>query len=96
MQTDPLIDIYFRQLRIWNEELTVLRKIVWTNGLTEVCKWKHPCYTWQDKNILMLGSFKQHCSIMFFRGAALSALVVMIVPVDCLSECLSAMDHINQ
>ena len=72
MQTDPIIDAYFQQLKNWKEELAVLRTMILACGLTEVCKWKHPCYTWQDKNILMLGDFKQHCSIMFFNGAELS------------------------
>ncbi len=71
MQTDPLVDSYFHQLKSWKEELATLRKIVLACGLTEVCKWKHPCYTWQDKNVLMLGDFKQHCAIMLFNGAAL-------------------------
>jgi uncharacterized protein YdeI (YjbR/CyaY-like superfamily) len=72
MQTDPLIDAYIRKLKNWKQEVVLLRKIVLACGLTEVCKWKHPCYTWKDKNILMLGDFKQHCSIMFFNGAALT------------------------
>ncbi len=72
MLRDPLVDNYFQQLKSWKKELTALRKIVLAAGLTEVCKWKHPCYTWQDKNVLMLGDFKQHCSIMLFRGAELS------------------------
>lgn len=72
MQSDPLVDSYFHQLKSWKEELATLRKIILACGLTEVCKWKHPCYTWQDKNVLMLGDFKQHCSIMLFRGAELA------------------------
>lgn len=71
MQTHPAVDAYFENLQQWQPTLIWLRKIVLACGLQEAYKWKHPCYTWENKNVLMLGDFKSHCSIMFFQGANL-------------------------
>jgi uncharacterized protein YdeI (YjbR/CyaY-like superfamily) len=49
-----------------------MRKIVWECGLTEELKWKAPCYTQDGKNILMVGAFKNHAVISFFKGVLLS------------------------
>ncbi|MFL1011754.1 YdeI/OmpD-associated family protein [Flavisericum labens] len=56
----------------WITELELLRKIVLQCGLNEASKWGMPCYTLNDKNILILSAFKNHCSISFFKGALLS------------------------
>jgi len=56
----------------WREELKQLRRIVLECGLTEALKWGVPCYTFQNKNILIISAFKEYCSISFFKGALLS------------------------
>lgn len=56
----------------WRSELEVLRRLVLECGLTEELKWKIPCYTFQNKNILLLAAFKAYCAISFFKGALLS------------------------
>ena len=55
----------------WTEELETLRSIVLDCGLTEELKWGVPCYTFQDKNILIVGAFKDYCSVSFFKGSLL-------------------------
>lgn len=55
----------------WTEELTLLRSIVLDCGLTEEIKWSVPCYTYQGGNVLIVGAFKEYCSISFFKGALL-------------------------
>jgi uncharacterized protein YdeI (YjbR/CyaY-like superfamily) len=40
-------------------------------SLTEELKWKQPCYTFKNKNILMIGGFKENCFISFFKGILL-------------------------
>ena len=55
----------------WQNELKQLRKIVLDCGLTEELKWGVPCYTFKQKNILVVGALKQCCSISFFKGALL-------------------------
>lgn len=56
----------------WINELELLRMIVLDCGLTEECKWGVPCYTFQNKNVLIISAFKDYCSISFFKGALLS------------------------
>lgn len=55
----------------WPQELETLRAIVLDCGLTEELKWGVPCYTFQDKNILIVGAFKDYCAVSFFKGSLL-------------------------
>ncbi len=57
----------------WIPELELLRTIVLECGLTEESKWGVPCYTYQNKNVLIISAFKKYCSINFFKGALFSA-----------------------
>jgi uncharacterized protein YdeI (YjbR/CyaY-like superfamily) len=34
-------------------------------------KWGQPCYTFQNKNIVLIGKFKEYCSLLLFKGALL-------------------------
>lgn len=56
----------------WTSELELLRKIVLECGLTEESKWGAPCYTFQNKNVLMVSTLKEYCCISFFKGSLLS------------------------
>ncbi|MDX2195673.1 MAG: YdeI/OmpD-associated family protein [Cytophagales bacterium] len=55
----------------WTQELLTIRSIIQECGLTEVSKWGVPCYTYQNKNILLLGAFKDYCVISFLKGVLL-------------------------
>jgi len=55
----------------WTDELKALRRIVLDCGLKEELKWSQPCYTWQNKNILIISAFKEYCALNFFKGALL-------------------------
>lgn len=68
---NPKVDNYLGQVERWQAELEQLRTIVLDCQLTEELKWGHPCYTFQDSNIVLLGCFKDYCSISFFKGALL-------------------------
>lgn len=79
------VDIYFEQgcgrcplggtvdckVHSWTTELHHLRKILLDSGLTEESKWGVACYTFQNKNVLLLSTFKEHCAISFFKGVLL-------------------------
>ena len=54
------------------QESTELRSIILDCGLTEELKWGQPCYTFQEKNIVLIGGFKEYCALLFFQGALLS------------------------
>jgi uncharacterized protein YdeI (YjbR/CyaY-like superfamily) len=55
----------------WSEELNTLRTILLDCGLTEELKWGVPCYTNQNKNIVLISALRKHCSFSFFKGVLL-------------------------
>jgi uncharacterized protein YdeI (YjbR/CyaY-like superfamily) len=55
----------------WPEALAKLRAILLECGLTEEVKWGFPCYTVENKNIVLLSAFKEYCALSFFKGALL-------------------------
>lgn len=59
------------KVNTWKKELEILRTIVLACGLTEESKWGMPCYTFRNKNILILGAFIDYCAISFFSGVLL-------------------------
>ncbi|MFG1732131.1 YdeI family protein [Paenibacillus sp. 843] len=65
------IDPYFNKLKKWKEEFKLLREIALDCGLTEDFKWMHPCYTFDNKNIVLIHGFKDYCALLFHKGALL-------------------------
>lgn len=66
------VDWYFEQEEKWKEAIAHLRKIVLSTGLSEVLKWGCPCYTFEEKNIVLIHVFKDYCALLFFKGALLN------------------------
>lgn len=60
------------KVHTWRNMLYVLRDIILDAGLTETMKWGFPCYTLENKNIVMLGVMKESCMVSFFKGSLLS------------------------
>jgi|LauGreDrversion4_2_1035121.scaffolds.fasta_scaffold73757_3 uncharacterized protein YdeI (YjbR/CyaY-like superfamily) len=60
------------KVHTWNNELVLLRTIILDCGLTEEVKWGSPCYTYNNKNVLMLAALKSYCAISFFKGVLLN------------------------
>ncbi|MBI1306990.1 MAG: hypothetical protein GC181_10350 [Bacteroidetes bacterium] len=85
MEQNPGVDLYLQQgcmrcpfggtlqckVHNWPEELNLLRSILLESALTEEIKWGVPCYTFDNKNILILSAFKEYCSLSFFKGVLL-------------------------
>lgn len=71
MSRNPKVDFYFTKARSWQEALEHLRTFVLDCGLTEELKWGVPCYTFGNRNILLLHVFKHYCAVLFFKGALL-------------------------
>lgn len=69
---NPKVDLYFDELQKWKPELEKLRMILLDCMLTEELKWGSPCYSFQKKNVILLGSFKDNCVISFIKGVLLS------------------------
>jgi uncharacterized protein YdeI (YjbR/CyaY-like superfamily) len=55
----------------WRKELELLRRIILDCQLTEELKWDKPCYTFQKSNIVILLPLKEHCVLLFCKGALL-------------------------
>ncbi|QDU76124.1 hypothetical protein Pan97_31690 [Bremerella volcania] len=69
---DPNVDDYIRNHSNWQKELTLLRKLVLETELTEAWKWQAPCYTLNNKNVVMIAAFKNDCVLSFFKGPLLN------------------------
>jgi uncharacterized protein YdeI (YjbR/CyaY-like superfamily) len=69
--TTPTVDGYIRKNKKWQEELQKLRSIILDCQLTEEVKWRVPCYTFQERNVVFLGALKESCVLSFVKGALL-------------------------
>ncbi|MGN6293797.1 MAG: YdeI/OmpD-associated family protein [Chitinophagaceae bacterium] len=69
---NPKVDFYFDKAQKWQKELEQLRAIILDCGLDEELKWGSPCYTFQQRNIVLLHVFKEYCAMLFFKGALLN------------------------
>ncbi|NVK26572.1 MAG: YdeI/OmpD-associated family protein [Flavobacteriia bacterium] len=56
---------------LWKDVMVELRRIVESSRLKEEYKWKHPCYTYKGKNVVLLGAFRDHGHINFINGVLL-------------------------
>ena len=66
------VDQFIQNQKRWREEFIVLRDYMHETQLTEEFKWRTPCYTHNGNNILLLGAFKEYCSLSFVKGVLLS------------------------
>ena len=67
----PTVEELIEKSKNWKEELTKLRSIVLDCGLAEEVKWYQPCYSFNGTNLIILGSFKEFCTLSFFKGVLL-------------------------
>lgn len=65
-------DFFFEKEKKWRDELNKLRTLVLDCGLAEEVKWGCPCYTYDDKNVVLIHAFKEYCALLFFKGALLN------------------------
>jgi len=70
-KTNPKVDFFFNKAKQWQQEFEKLRTIILDCGLTEELKWGVPCYTFQNKNIVLIHGFKEYCAILFVKGVLL-------------------------
>jgi uncharacterized protein YdeI (YjbR/CyaY-like superfamily) len=68
---NPKVDAFLSRSEKWRNEFEKLRTLVLGCGLTEELKWGQPCYTFQNKNIVLIHGFKEYCALLFFKGALL-------------------------
>ncbi|HKO53995.1 MAG TPA: YdeI/OmpD-associated family protein [Polyangiaceae bacterium] len=65
------IDEFVSRANAWRGEIQKLRSILLDSGLDEELKWGKPCFSFEQKNVAIIQPFKEHCSLMFFKGALL-------------------------
>lgn len=68
---NPAVDRFIDRAKSWKEEYIQLRAIILEMGLKEELKWGVPCYTLQEKNVLLIHGFKDYCAILFHKGVLL-------------------------
>jgi len=68
---NPKVDQFINRASQWQEEYKKLRMITLDCQLTEELKWGVPCYTSENKNIVLIHGFKEYCAILFPKGALL-------------------------
>lgn len=68
---DPKVDKWIRKATKWQEEFEKLRAIILDCGLTEELKWGQACYSFEQKNIVLMHGFREYCALLFFKGALL-------------------------
>lgn len=66
---NPKVDDFLRMTDKWRTEFEQLRRIILDRRLTEDLKWGVPCYTLDDKNIVLIHGFKEYCAILFIKGS---------------------------
>jgi uncharacterized protein YdeI (YjbR/CyaY-like superfamily) len=68
---NPKVDAFVARAKAWRGEMEKLRSILLESGLDEEVKWGKPCYAHEGNNIAIIQPFKEHCALMFFKGALL-------------------------
>ena len=69
------VDFYFNKGK-WQLEIQHLRMVLQDTQeigyqLDEHLKWGVPCYTFRDRNIVLIHVFKEYCALLFFKGVLL-------------------------
>jgi uncharacterized protein YdeI (YjbR/CyaY-like superfamily) len=68
---DPKVDAFLKKAGKWQKECVLLREILLALPLTEGFKWGNPCYAYEDRNVVLIHTFKEYCALLFFKGALL-------------------------
>jgi len=68
---NPKVDEFVKRAKAWQGEMQKLRSILGGCGLDEDLKWGKPCFMFEGRNVAIIQPFKEHCSLMFFKGALL-------------------------
>ena len=69
---NPKVDAYIQASKRWPAEITALRRVLLSTGLTEEFKWRSPCYSHDGKNVVIVQDMRNCLALMFFKGALLA------------------------
>lgn len=65
------IDAFVSRAKNWPGEIQKLRTTLLDCGLDEALKWGKPCFMYEGANVAIIQPFKEHCALLFFKGALL-------------------------
>lgn len=65
----PKVDQFLARTQRWRAEIEKLRTIVSIDPLQEDLKWGQPCYTLENRNVVLIHGFTNYCALLFFKGA---------------------------
>ena len=65
------VDQFIQNAKQWKAEMVQLRSILLSCNLEESIKWGQPCYSIQNKNIVIIAAFKSTIDLGFFNGVLL-------------------------
>ena len=71
-ETNLKVDAFLESAEEWREEMERLRWIALDCGLDEELKWRLPCYSYEQSNVVIIQNFKEQCALMFFKGVLLT------------------------
>ncbi|KRG08271.1 YdeI/OmpD-associated family protein [Staphylococcus sp. NAM3COL9] len=63
------VDAFIDRLKQWQDEFKIMREIIRETELVEDYKWMHPCYTLDNKNVVIIQDFKHYCALLFEKGS---------------------------
>ena len=63
------VDAFVSRAKTWQGEIKKIRSILLECGLEEDLKWGKPCFAFEGANVAIIQPFKEHCSLLFFKGA---------------------------
>lgn len=63
------VNAFIDRLKQWQDEFKIMREIIRETELVEEYKWMHPCYTLENKNVVIIQDFKYYCALLFEKGS---------------------------
>ncbi len=68
---NPKVDAFLSKAKKWQKEMKTLRTVFLDCQLTEELKWGKPCYSFRNSNVVVIMGCKEHCALIFCKGALL-------------------------
>lgn len=71
-QKNEKVEEFLNKDSQWRECYQFLRDLIFQDTeLEETYKWMHPCYTLNEKNVVLIHGFKHYVALLFHKGAIL-------------------------
>lgn len=69
---NPSVNWFFEKSTKWQDSYQILREILLSFDLKEELKWGCPCYTYENKNVVLIHGFKDYCALLFMKGSVMN------------------------